>query len=389
VDYKETPDVDFPPDFVRDYSGYCSSSCARAAALNAGNNVYQGLAFIAGGFIHQLSFPSLQAGAKGPELVGSLSDVLDKPELVSLPGGHRTQWIVSVVPEAENKFGDGENIFPVVTAGAKPDVVPGPYVLADDGETWTDCEPPGSRRLRLPAELSSKENPCFVLLPVLLPILRGAEIPPKHPVNEPFSIDICDIYPEIELWRCLMHWQSTMVGGISCHHPENPMFDISKVGVDAALRARFNLSLGKTDVVYAPLMPGKPLYQLCAENVRSRTEAAWKRLMPDSVRRERNGEELAAGFVKRKRKLTEDEIMLLQGTIPHSLRTGERFCLSYMMIGEQCPYGDRCNFHHVDPASYMDEERFGMRNQKKLRNWVLEKKDDIEFMPGYLPEPSV
>jgi hypothetical protein len=275
-------------------------------------------------------------------LVGSLSNVLDKPELVSLPGGLHTQWIVSVVPEADNMFRDGENIFPVVTAGAKPDVVPGPYVLADDGETCTNCKPPGSLHLRLPAELPDKKNPCFILLPALLPILRGAEIPPKHPVNEPFSIDI---------WRCLMHWQSTMVGGISCHHPENPMFDISKVGVDDALRARFNLSLGKTDVVYAHLMPGKPLHQLCAEDVHLSTEAARKRLTPDLVWRESNGEELAAGFVTRKRKLTEDEIMLLQGTIPHSRRTGEQFCLSYMMIGEQCPYGNQCNFDHVDPAS--------------------------------------
>jgi hypothetical protein len=263
----------FPPDFCRAYFGQKSLSGTRAAALDAGNSAYQGFAFISGSCICQLSFPSLQAGPNGVEFVGSLSDMLDKPELVSLPASLRTQWIISVVSEEMNEGCEG-SCFPLVSAGWKPDVVPRPYVLADDGKTWIDGELPGFYRIDLPAEIHKYCNPAFALVPVLMPVPRGMGLPAKHPVNQPCDENKYQYFHKMEVWRWAMQWQIEKVGGVSCHHPENPMFNTSKLGVEDTLLACFDLALGNIDVIYTPLLPGSPLYQLCAEDVRLHTEEA-------------------------------------------------------------------------------------------------------------------
>jgi hypothetical protein len=113
------------------------------------------------------------------------------------------------------------------------------------------------------------------------------------------------------------------------------------------------------------------------------------------VKRKRGGDEFVTGFVRRKRTLTKDDLMRLQGEIPywvreeadsHNERTSEQFCLKYMITGMRCEYGDGCNFEHIDRDRFKDEKAFGMQNQKNVREWILRKNDEIEFIPGCLPE---
>jgi hypothetical protein len=119
----------FPPQFRRDFFGEESDPSVRAASLDT-EGAYQSFAFISDGVIHQLSFPSLKTNTRHSRglLVGSISDELDDPQLVTLPGDLQDQWIVSAVDSPEMNL-DGLDIdyFPTLTK-VKPDLVPGPYV---------------------------------------------------------------------------------------------------------------------------------------------------------------------------------------------------------------------------------------------------------------------
>jgi hypothetical protein len=241
----------FPPEFRRDFFGEESVPSVRAAALDTAG-AYQSFAFISGGVIHQLSFPSLKTKTRpsGGLFVGSISDELDNPQLVTLPGELRDPWIVTAVFTLEVNY-DAMDIdyFPTLTK-MKPDLVPGPF--ADDGNGSVGRGPPGLECLGSEIEM------CFAVLPVLLPIPRGINIPTPHPLKDSFEQDVLEVFPVIETWRLAMQWQEEMMGGLSCHHRKNGVFEPSYLDVHSDLLAHFVLAPENVCCTGVNFMPVRP-----------------------------------------------------------------------------------------------------------------------------------
>jgi hypothetical protein len=375
------------PEFRQDYFGIGSAPDVRSATLDNHTKGYQGFAFVSGGVVNQLSFPVLRDGPDGPILVGSLSDVLDKPDPVSLPGELRNQWIVSVISPPAGSWRDGGErymeTFPLLV-GARPDVVPGPCYLDEDTDELIEGEPPSLKRLELFDNSTEPPNPRFAVLPVLLPIPCGLDIPPGHPVDKPFHWFTKDHFVEIESWRRAMEWQGRKLGGVSCHLAENGLFDTWFLQPDNDILSRFELapaSVRSTNIGYTRL----PLDSPWIEHIRSQTEEAWQRIVDFSLEDFRRGGVFDEGFIKPKRHLVDADIRRLSGEVPYFRAPGggdyERFCLRDMMKGQRCRYGNKCKFRHVSP----DEYKSGLNAfaWDKLDHWIRHNARDICYVDGF------
>jgi hypothetical protein len=218
-------------------------------------------------------------------VLGNANDKIGQIYPVRIPLEAYYGSVVSLVPTAAAR----ECGWPFVAVPA-PDMVPGPAPVAvqpipAEPENPADAEAlPGAQTPTF-ARLNFGEDPLvapvFTVVPLILPIPLGFDVPESWPLNDPFPATLTAVLPEVEHWRQSLAYLRTHNESQSLLAPGSPMFDIQAIkdGLEDETNLKWTFVMCNA-IFYevALIRPGTPEFNRMDKAIQETEVAAYTRI---------------------------------------------------------------------------------------------------------------